>query len=104
AYGRARYRHLLCAADVLAVRAEASGGRGGEKRVCDGVGGSRIKRDGIFTDSLVNKRHLRAFNITQDKFWFAFTLELQLASLGLCKACRGFPALRVRVEEETPPT
>ncbi|CAM9892313.1 unnamed protein product, partial [Ectocarpus sp. 12 AP-2014] len=53
--------------------------------------------------SSVNKRHLGAFNITKDRFWFASTLELQLASLDLCKACRGFPALRVWVEGETPP-
>lgn len=56
------------------------------------------------TDSLVIKRRLGAFNINKDRFWFASTLELQLASLGLCKACRDFPALRVWVEEETPPT
>lgn len=56
------------------------------------------------TDSLVNKRRLGAFNITKDRVRFASTLELRLASLGLWKACRGFPALRVWVEEETSPT
>lgn len=32
------------------------------------------------------------------------TLELQLASLEVCKACRSVPTLRVRVANETPST
>ena len=34
--------------------------------------------------------------------WFASTRQLQLASFELCKACRSFPTLHLRVDESTP--
>ncbi|CAN0464092.1 unnamed protein product, partial [Ectocarpus sp. 12 AP-2014] len=36
------------------------------------------------------------------KRWYASTLELQLASLDICRACRSISTLHVRVEDETP--
>lgn len=61
--------------------------------------------------SLVDERRLLAFDVALhqaceggDRRWYASTLELQLASLGLCKACRGVPTLRVQVGEGTPRT
>ena len=36
------------------------------------------------------------------KRWYASTLELQLTSLGVCRACRFAPTLRVTVDAETP--
>ncbi|CAN0309691.1 unnamed protein product [Ectocarpus fasciculatus] len=36
--------------------------------------------------------------------WYVSTLELQLASLGFCGACRSAQTLEVRVDEDTPPT
>ncbi|CAM9669642.1 unnamed protein product, partial [Hapterophycus canaliculatus] len=34
--------------------------------------------------------------------WYASTLQLQLASLGFCRACRSVPTLHVRVNRSTP--
>ncbi|CAM9414703.1 unnamed protein product [Scytosiphon promiscuus] len=36
--------------------------------------------------------------------WYTSTLELQLASVDFCRACRGVPTLHVRVLGGTPPT
>lgn len=36
--------------------------------------------------------------------WYVSTLQLQLASLEFCSACRSVPTLRVRVDENTPRT
>ncbi len=38
------------------------------------------------------------------KHWYASTLELQLASIEMCHACRKVPTLRVRVGDQTPST
>ncbi|CAN0122947.1 unnamed protein product, partial [Ectocarpus fasciculatus] len=40
----------------------------------------------------------------QQKWWYVSTLELQLASLELCGACRSAQVLDVRIDEDTPPT
>eukprot|EP00752_Nemacystus_decipiens_P008832 g7883.t1 len=37
-----------------------------------------------------------------EKRWYASTLELQLASLEFCRACRSVPTLHVRVNPESP--
>ncbi|CAM9389107.1 unnamed protein product, partial [Ectocarpus sp. 6 AP-2014] len=37
-----------------------------------------------------------------EKRWYVSTLELQLTSLGMCRACRNVSTLRVRVEDQTP--
>ncbi|CAM9338480.1 unnamed protein product [Scytosiphon promiscuus] len=39
-----------------------------------------------------------------EKAWYVSTLELQLASLDFCRACRSFPILHVRVHYGTPRT
>ncbi len=39
-----------------------------------------------------------------EKRWYASTLQLQLASLEMCSACRNVPTVHVRVDVETPPT
>lgn len=36
------------------------------------------------------------------KRWYASTLDLQVVSLELCRACRSIPTLHVRVRERTP--
>ncbi|CAM9252174.1 unnamed protein product, partial [Ectocarpus sp. 12 AP-2014] len=38
----------------------------------------------------------------EEQRWFASTLELQLASLDICRACRSMSILHVRVTRETP--
>lgn len=40
----------------------------------------------------------------EGKRWYASTLELQLASLELCRACRSVPTLHARVDDDTPRT
>ncbi|CAM9728789.1 unnamed protein product [Ectocarpus fasciculatus] len=40
----------------------------------------------------------------QEKRWYASTLELQLASLAFCRACRSVQTLHVRVDQQTPPS
>lgn len=37
-----------------------------------------------------------------EKGWMSSTLELQLASLDFCRACRSVPTLRVSVDPQTP--
>lgn len=37
-----------------------------------------------------------------EKRWYTSTMELQLASLEICRACRSVPSLSVRVEPRTP--
>jgi len=37
------------------------------------------------------------------KRWYTSTLELQLASLGFCRVCRGVPALSVVAEDNNTP-
>eukprot|EP00752_Nemacystus_decipiens_P014937 g13296.t2 len=38
----------------------------------------------------------------EHKRWYAPTLELQLASLELCRVCRSIPTLNVRISDKTP--
>lgn len=38
----------------------------------------------------------------REKHWYVSTLELQLASLEFCKACRSVPTLHVSVNDRTP--
>ncbi|CAM9479145.1 unnamed protein product [Pylaiella littoralis] len=45
---------------------------------------------------------LRLARKTGDNRWYASTLELQLASVEFCRACRNVPVLNVRVEGKTP--
>lgn len=40
---------------------------------------------------------------TDGKRWFASTMQLQLASLACCEACRSLPTLSVAVKNGTPP-
>ena len=56
-------------------------------------------------------RHLDVLNVVLlqaceggENRWYASTLELQLVSLELCRACRSVPILHVRVEAGTPRT
>ncbi len=55
----------------------------------------------------ISTRLLEAFRIvlkdTGDRrHWIASTKQLQLASFELCKECRDFPTLHLRVDEDTP--
>lgn len=60
------------------------------------------------TGSLVNVRRVNAISAVLAQVhaagggWLTSTLELQLASLDLCRACRDFSTLTVRVERGTP--
>lgn len=38
----------------------------------------------------------------EQKYWYTSTLELQLASLEVCRACRCVPTLHVRDNDSTP--
>ncbi|CAN0120082.1 unnamed protein product, partial [Ectocarpus fasciculatus] len=40
----------------------------------------------------------------QEEGWYASTLQLQLVSLTLCRACRSAQLLQVRIDEDTPST
>ncbi|CAN0045026.1 unnamed protein product [Pylaiella littoralis] len=93
--GRAFYLRLLCSSSSVC---DGSGG----KRVGDGGAGSQTKSNGTTAGSSVNERRLRAFPhrpaqayAGEDRCWYASTLQLQLASLGLCEACRDVPMLSV---------
>ncbi|CAM9960933.1 unnamed protein product, partial [Ectocarpus sp. 12 AP-2014] len=44
----------------------------------------------------------QVYHAGEDRRWYTSTLELQLASLDFCRACRNVPTLRMRVGEGTP--